>query len=66
MVLPFGGSTILIFTSGGTNIGDRPTRDSHFDVLENDRDLILTKTVGTRKSGEKEIASRNNLGRKIQ
>ena len=65
MVLVFGGFVILIFTSGGTDTGDRPTRDSHFDVLENDRDDILTKTVGIRKSGEERIASRNNLGRKI-
>ena len=61
MVLLFGGSIILIFTSGGTKIGDEPTRDWHFDVFENDRDVVLRRTVGTRKSGEEEIASRNNL-----
>ena len=66
MALLFGGSIILIFTSGGTNTGDEPTRDSHFDVLENDRDVVLRRTVGIRKSGGEEIASRNNLGRKIQ
>lgn len=56
MALLFGGSRTLMFTSGGSDRGDMASRDSHFDVLENDRDVVLTETAGTRKSGRREIA----------
>lgn len=55
-----------MFTSGGSDRGAAPIRDSHFDVLENDRNVVLTVTAGTKKSGRRGIAPRSNLGCKIQ
>ena len=68
-VFRFGGSRSVKFTSGGSNRGALPIRDSHLEEVENDRDRVVVavkvavakESAGTRKSGGRKVFLENDL-----